>query len=534
MKQKITRLGLLCLLAFILSNCQKDDLHEDIETSKKNDYKSTPNIQELSFKELKRNQAAFNIVSQITNSRSSLSARGGVYSPSFRMELDTTKIIKIEQDSSRYSLTFRMIEESPSQNITRNLVLDAVAPDIFYAFIYEYNLPERERNQLASGSLNNIKGYLDIITINPDFSQNRIQGISSDCWEEILISEAQACASGNHSHAMGNASQCKLKGDALPQEAETMLILKADCDFGGGSSGPSPYGPGGDEGTQDPWANPDLGGIGSNGENNNTYPGNPGEDDNENEEPVSSLTTIPLFEYIPKEEKDPCDKISNLLDETKNPGVKDKLIELIGKTSDSTEAGAGKIVGSNNGTNDGITDYTYSGDGYLDIDPPSSGKFSFIGHTHNSPANSTYSVFSWWDLSDGLYSWIKNNQITNNFVYFVFTADGTYYAITVENASNFKKFFTPLDDLLDNPSPIQISTHANMNNALTVYFKGTKDKEPLIKEDNTDYTQDAKYFLQMLKDANIGIEVFETDNSLSSFDKVSLDENGNKKEENCN
>lgn len=263
-----------------------------------------------------------------------------------------------------------------------------------------------------------------------------------------------------------------------------------------------------------------------------TYPN----DGNENEEPVSEfegVKTIALLE-VKEEDNDPCDKISNLLNETKNPGVKNKLIQLIGKTIDSTEVGANQIVQDTTST---INDITPGSDGYLDIDPPTSGKFSFIAHTHNAPANSTYSVFSWWDLSDGLYSWIKNNQITNNFVYFVFTADGTYYAITVQDASKFKKFFTSVKDLSTNPSIEQIQTLQKKESAYGKYYKPNTDSEgddPLIKEDNTDDAQDLKYFLEILKNNDLGIEVFETDNTLSSFDKVSFDENGNIKEENCN
>jgi len=47
------------------------------------------------------------------------------------------------------------------------------------------------------------------------------------------------------------------------------------------------------------------------------------------------------------------------------------------------------------------------------------------------------------------------------------------------------------------------------------------NKIPIIKEDSNDLLSDEKAFLNMLKDSNMGITLFEVDSTFTIFEKVS-------------
>lgn len=69
-----------------------------------------------------------------------------------------------------------------------------------------------------------------------------------------------------------------------------------------------------------------------------------------------------------------------------------------------------------------------------------------VAHTHNSPANSTYSAFSYADL-EAISKLLRNRKIDNTkFVSFLSTTDGTNYAFTIDDTAKFLKFFALLKD----------------------------------------------------------------------------------------
>lgn len=130
--------------------------------------------------------------------------------------------------------------------------------DSYYAYIYEYNFTEEETNNLANGSIANIGNNINFTIYNPDYSQVSINSIPENCWETIVISEAQVCqgklADGSAANHMPG-DECIHSGSSLgPQEAVTIIVLTADCDFNGGSGPSGPSGPS----TGNPWVNPEF------------------------------------------------------------------------------------------------------------------------------------------------------------------------------------------------------------------------------------------------------------------------------------
>lgn len=154
-----------------------------------------------------------------------------------------------------------------------------------------------------------------------------------------------------------------------------------------------------------------------------------------------------------------------------------------------------------------------------------------IAHTHD--ASGTYSVFSWDDLTT-IANLVRNGHIkTNKFVAFLFTADGTSYAFTISNSSNFLDFFYNPEGLPQG-STVDVDKLWKQQNTYKEYYK-PDNPNARIKVNNTNNVSDRNAFLQMLRDNNMGLDVFEMDENLENFTKLSLDSNNsNVTEENCN
>lgn len=270
---------------------------------------NTPNYTELTYQDLKNNKSVFQIVQNMLMQKSGVASKGGVYNETFQMELDTTKIIKIEQNDTRYSLTFKIIDEADQPTITRNLVLDAIEQNTFYAYIFEYNLNEDDRIAYKLGELNNVINQTQIYRLNTDYTLTPVTHSADPCFEVNTITvPAQPCAAGDHM----SGQVCPWEGsDKGPQEAYSYISLTATPCDDGGYSPPNPFGPGSDDIISNPWANPDLGGAGdgTSEDNTTTYPGNPNNGDTGNEEEtVSTLTTIPLLE-VNLQEDETCQQL---------------------------------------------------------------------------------------------------------------------------------------------------------------------------------------------------------------------------------
>lgn len=109
--------------------------------------------------------------------------------------------------------------------------------------------------------------------------------------------------------------------------------------------------------------------------------------------------------------KNDCDKLKKATQD--NPTMITDLINLEAKTSEPIEHGIYKTSGSV------TTQIAIAGqNGSVEFPNITTGKYEVVAHTHNSPANSTYSIFSWEDL-ESVYNMIKADKInTSKFVSF--------------------------------------------------------------------------------------------------------------------
>lgn len=166
--------------------------------------------------------------------------------------------------------------------------------------------------------------------------------------------------------------------------------------------------------------------------------------------------------------------------------------------------------------------------GALSIPKNPSTKYIFVGHSHNSPAKDTYSVPSWADLWWIAQCYQEHNSVDSNTVFGLMTADGTRYALMINDWVKFNTvFYVP-----KNGSPPEIEKSTKANEVSKEYYgegidiPGMPEVDPKIKMDSTNKEQDLIYFLEMIKKSNMGINVFEMDNTFTKFTRVNLNNNG--------
>jgi len=273
--------------------------------------------------------------------------------------------------------------------------------------------------------------------------------------------------------------------------------------FSGGGGGDSGSGDGSGSGSDGGGLGGEGGGGGSGGGSNND-----GTED-ENEDTLHQF--VPIVPELVDEEKTPCDKVKNIFTNLTN--LKSELEFLQSKTSDTKEWGRYKVTTSN-------LIQTPPTTAALEVSfPVPSGKYVMLAHTHNSPASSTYSVFSWEDL-EAFAALMKNDKIdSEQFVAFLITADGTSFALTIDNPDKFKKFFA----LSYEPNFDLSIAEKRVSEAKKYYGLLDPDPNPIIKENNLDTVADEKAFLDILQNNDLGLSLFEVNPTFTAFDKVSHD-----------
>ncbi len=230
--------------------------------------------------------------------------------------------------------------------------------------------------------------------------------------------------------------------------------------------------------------------------------------------------------------KKECKKITDLLND--NPQYKADLIQLASEAPTATFEKGIAIDKDGNDINipDGVAG------GLPDIPPNPSEKYASIAHIHDGTGdqgNGTFSVASLQDLANlGNIAVVNNKVDYSEMVYFVFTADGTYYALTIRASRRFKEFWAYHKYRYNNSSLtqeekkeyLQIMTDRGQSNDNGIYHKYYNNENgSLIDETSTDNEQQLKYFLQFLEEnGGMGVAVFETDAQLSQFTRVELNE----------
>ena len=116
---------------------------------------------------------------------------------------------------------------------------------------------------------------------------------------------------------------------------------------------------------------------------------------------------------------------------------------------------------------------------------------------------------------------------------YLFTADGTRYALTFNNAQSLVDFF--YNPILEGFDKTRADEYYRVAKKYYLYDEDEPNHVPKIQETNTDTNQDLVYFMNFIKDANLSVTVFEMSNDLNTFTRVTLNNSGAAlNRDNCN
>lgn len=410
--------------------------------------------------------------------------------------VDTNETIYMEDGNGNKTYTFKIERNNSSPDFLENLVLKDIGNSEFMAYISRYDKTAAE--SLGSISQNDLKNHITFTPLgtktgaeifgkyNPDPCQVMMPYASN----EIYV-PGSMCYTGEHDYAhIGSCNYATASNGYPPTTGYyTWDISYGFSDIcGGGGMGGMPTGPSG--GTT-----PVGGGSGG----------------------TSSLTND-------------CEKVKKPFNDL--PTLRSKVQTLSTKVSDTKEYAITSI--KNPDPANPIIDVPPGLNGVMSVPPNPSNIYTLFAHTHNSPSSSTFSVPSWADLGWISFVYQVNHKVDSNTVFIVITADGTRYALTISDWAGFTQaLYMPTDPTNYDNNLLQISIGIGQT-----YFeggiKGGQEIIPLIKENGTDKEQDLKYFLQMIKENNMGVNVFEIDDQFNTFTRVTLNSNNTIKRTNCN
>lgn len=465
------------LFLFSLISCS-EDLYEENTNSEKHSIL----VQRKNFEDLKKNKKLMKSIEKFTlKSSSSLQRQHYDSINNFFIDLDNVMFTLDSLQNQTY--TFK-INRIPDNGLFENLILKTSRTGDFDAILSQYN-----QNSLNLHS-NNPQEILNSINQNVTFTylgKKSISEINSkliyndECYEPgYVYVTGNSCASGQHTFADG--ASCTYWGttDMATSGGYVYTMISVSCDGDGGGSdglgGDFSTGPHGGGGSSTPIANP-------------------------------------------------CNKVKN--QNTKFPSLKQSLVNLATTTSQNYENG---IFIDNTATAttvnpvQTIPSNTANG-GTIPLNMNPTNSYVMLAHTHDSygsDGTGTYSIFSWDDLTT-INNLIKNNHIDNsNFVFYVITADGTRYALTVDSASDLSNFFYDPSNL---PFGTQIDAQKmlEMQRIFEKYYD--KSKNGLITTTSI-ANNDKTNFLKFIKEANLGITLFEVDATFTTYQKLSISNSG--------
>lgn len=471
MKQKLKTIKLLLtisLAGLLLFACQVDR-----DLTNENLYEKNGVIMHKKFEELIKETQFKTAFEKINKPKKGFSNKGNTTSRTvmenqYGFTISDYPANVVVSDSIT-SYTFLITRENTNQNAFENLIVNAKQNQDPKAYILKY-LSTTSFNDVPF-NFNTFQGTRTINRIIYNASQiNSLYTI-----EDIVcdIVETWICGGpGNHSsdvpgcggHSGGSSMVCTGGGGG-----------------GSGSSGSSGAGGGGSVPTA----------------------------------PVPPCRDCPVLD-----KPDPCYKIKKLM--TTTPTAQTELADLATKTSDAVEHGRYKLSSASV-----IQTPPTGSNGAVSYPSPNStaGVYTMQAHTHNSPASATYSVFSWEDLMSISFL-ITKNKISSDCVFFLITADGTSYAMTINDMTKFTDIMYNFSSYPEG-TMIDMERVFNRNKLDKAFYKTENNNVPLIKV-NSNPANDKLNFLKFMKQANLGVDLMTVDNAtFTNFTKITLDNDDN-------
>ena len=498
MKNRFRFLGIAALVLIGIVGCEKD-LYSDAL------YKNTSEaiIKRISMNDvlLSNNKLLISEVSRVKLKNDKKASNNKlIYNPLHEFYIDDTNGVSINIDG-KLSYMFAIRRNTPTDKNEAILFLKTNSNQ-YSSYITKNDLTDAQQDQLAN------KQAIDLSDNNFEIENIDFSSVGSEC-DYYAVDRVLYQTDGS---VIITWVWVACKGDGAPSQSDGPS---------GNTTAPATTPPSTTASTTNPVTPSNPIPIQTNSPTGPINPSNSLTGAGGGRDPIK--TTV-ILDNRPKK---PCEKVQKLF--TNLPNLPVNLISLKNKTDDIVEHGNMKLTNSNivqtvaTGT-DGKVSYPLLGNGV---------KFQFIAHTHNSPANSTYSIFSWDDL-EGIAELLRKNAMDEfTFTFFVLTADGTNYGLTIDNPILFSEFMALGGGLDDNYS---VESGLKRGATLDKYYDvGRTSNKPLISENGTSNVNDKINFLKMIKENGMGLGLLEADNdSLDSFSEVTLDENNNLVKKPCN
>ena len=154
-------------------------------------------------------------------------------------------------------------------------------------------------------------------------------------------------------------------------------------------------------------------------------------------------------------------------------------------------------------------------------------KYLSFSHTHPDVPGGTYSVFSYGDIRR-MSMLLHNRQLNDGkFVAFLSTYKGTYYALTITDKNKLADFFYYFNNTATAAEGNIMKWLNSQTKARGIEDKYFNDPQcPLIKQTDTDNNNVLNNFLDFMKEADLGVTLFETNANFDTFTKVEQQQNG--------
>ena len=494
--KKITKIILKILnfvLVFMLMSCEKD-LYED------SIYQSKFTVENVSLKNQKSkviiDENLFKAVNKISNSKQNTNGKI-VFDSINNIYFDDDSGIKITKDDYE-SYTFKIIKEGGK---LENLLFSKNEMQEFDVYKVKYDFTEEEINNLTEQQIENSpKDFLQIVTDDNGQTQMFAKCMG---YIDCIIHVSPRDFDPNSFYAIEICSY-RIEGCA---------------DGGGGSSS----GVGSSSGSSGTGSSNSGSGTSSNGGGSNGASGDLGSSPNSNNNNNSQIITTPL--HGAPLVTTPCNKVKKQF--LKFPSLRQSLVDFSSTTSQNAENGIFIDNSSSNSTPNPIQNVTSGTNGVLNFNTNPTNPYLMFAHTHNNPATATFSVPSFEDMRT-LAHLGTAGHLDDNFVFYTITADGTRYAITIEDPQSFTDFFpNPLAHPNEDIDWVSANNYLKIARKYYLFDDDDPSYRPLILEINTDNQTDLKKFLSFLKEANLGATVFKVSPDFNTFTKATLSSNNN-------
>ena len=225
-------------------------------------------------------------------------------------------------------------------------------------------------------------------------------------------------------------------------------------------------------------------------------------------------------------QQNPCDQVKAVANNVVNATYMQKVKDL--GTSLNLNLNYEKTVSLIEGTPPIITEGSGTSNNASAQLPDITGqKYLSFSHTHPNIPPGTYSVFSFGDLRR-MSMLLHSGQLeSDKFVAYLSTYKGTYYALTISDMNKFSDFFYYYNNSGSSAQGNIIKWLESQNKANRVEQKYFQDKvNPLIKETDIDNNNVLSMFLDFMKEANLGVTLFESNANFDTFTKVEKQSNG--------